>query len=56
MLIMKFWMEDTSPAFEKTDVLIEKSVQAGFEMINTKPLESIIDLGKFLWKEHGFKS
>lgn len=56
MLILKFWMEDSSPAFEKTDVLIEKSVQAGFEMINTKPLESIIDLGKFLWKEHGFKS
>ncbi|MDD2984204.1 MAG: TetR family transcriptional regulator C-terminal domain-containing protein [Crocinitomicaceae bacterium] len=55
ILLIKFWMNDTSPAFEKTDVLIEKSVQAGFEMINTKPLESIIDLGKFLWKEHGFK-
>lgn len=56
LLIMKFWMNDTSPAFEKTDVLIEKSVQAGFEIINTKPLESIIDLGKFLWKENGFKN
>jgi hypothetical protein len=55
ILILRFWMKDSSPAFEKTDILIEKSVQAGFEIINTKPLESIIDLGKFLWKEHGFK-
>lgn len=55
MLLMKFWMSDTSAAFEKTDILIEKSVQTGFELIQTKPLESIIDLGKFLWKEHGFK-
>lgn len=55
LLILKFWLNDTSPAFEKTDILIEKSVQAGFEIINTKPLESIIDLGKFLWKEQSFK-
>lgn len=55
MLLIKFWMSDTSAAFEKTDILIEKSVQTGFELIQTKPLESIIDLGKFLWKEHGFK-
>lgn len=56
LLILKFWMHDTSAAFEKTDILIEKSMLAGFEIINIKPIESLIDLGKFLWKEKGFKS
>lgn len=51
LLILKFWLNDESPAFEKTDILIEKSVHAGFEMINTKPFNTFVDLGKFLWKE-----
>lgn len=51
LFIMKFWMNDTSPSFEKTDVLIEKSMHAGFEVLNTKPIDPFIDLGKFLWKE-----
>ena len=36
---------------EKTDVLIEKSVNTVVSLLDTKPLESLIDLGKFLWKE-----
>nr|WP_299203335.1 TetR/AcrR family transcriptional regulator [uncultured Brumimicrobium sp.] len=51
LFIMKFWMEDTSPSFEKTDVLIEKTMHVGFEVLNTKPIDTIVDLGKFLWKE-----
>ncbi|MCV6629465.1 MAG: TetR family transcriptional regulator C-terminal domain-containing protein [Flavobacteriaceae bacterium] len=51
MFILKYWMEDSSPAFEKTDVLIEKSVHAYFDLSNTKPLRSVMDLGKFLFKE-----
>ena len=51
LFIMKFWMDDTSPSFEKTDVLIEKSMHAGFEVLNTKPINTFVDLGKFLWKE-----
>lgn len=50
LLTLKFWMDDTSKAFEKTDVFIEKSVKAGFDMIDTKPLMSVIDFGKFLIK------
>lgn len=49
--ILKFWIHDQSADFEKTDILIEKSVHAGFELINTKPLQSVLDLGKFLLKE-----
>ena len=51
LLTMKFWMDDTSPSFEKTDIYIEKSVQASFDLIDTTPLKSLIDFGKFLYKE-----
>jgi len=48
---MKFWMDDDSEDFEKTDDLIEKSIAASFELANTKPLKSVVDFGKFLFKE-----
>ncbi|MBG49748.1 MAG: heat-shock protein [Pseudozobellia sp.] len=51
MFLIKFWMNDDSPAFEKTDAAIEKSVNTAFDVFDNTPLESIIDLGKFLWKE-----
>jgi len=51
LVTMKFWLDDTSPAFEKTDIFIEKSVNASFDLIDTTPLKSIIDFGKFLFKE-----
>lgn len=49
--ILKYWMEDTSVNFEKTDVFIEKSVKASFDMVYNVPIESILDFGKFIWKE-----
>lgn len=51
LFLLKYWMEDNSPAFEKTDIAIEKSVNAIFDVFETTPLESIIDFGKFLVKE-----
>jgi hypothetical protein len=48
---MNFWLNDTSPSFEKTDLFIEKSVTASFDLLEITPLKSIIDFGKFLWKE-----
>ena len=51
MLTLKFWLDDTSPSFEKTDVFIEKSINTGFDIIDTAPIKSIIDLGKFIYKE-----
>lgn len=51
LLTLKFWMEDESPAFEKTDIYIEKSVKATFELMNSAPIDSIIDFGKFIFKE-----
>ena len=48
---LKFWIDDSSPSFEKTDLFIEKSIHASFELIQTPPLEKLMDFGKFLWKE-----
>lgn len=50
--IIKFWMKDSSPSFEKTDVFIEKSVAAGFELTEAEPFKKILDFGKFMWKEN----
>lgn len=51
LFLMKYWMNDNSPAFEKTDVAIEKSVTAIFDLLESSPLESILDFGKFLIKD-----
>ena len=51
LFLLKFWMDDTSKGFEKTDIIIEKSVTTVVDLLDTKPLESLIDLGKFLWSE-----
>ncbi|MCI4442978.1 MAG: hypothetical protein JHC39_05665 [Lentimicrobium sp.] len=51
LMTLKFWLDDESPAFEKTDIYIEKSVKATFELMNIAPIESLIDFGKFIFKE-----
>ena len=51
LFLLKFWMDDTSKGFEKTDVLIEKSVNTVVGLLDTKQLENLFELGKFLWKE-----
>lgn len=51
LFILKFWMDDTSKSFEKTDIIIEKSVNTVVDLLETKPLENLFDLGKFIWKE-----
>lgn len=51
LTIFSFWLNDTSKQFEKTDIFIEKSVKASFDLVYNVPIESIIDFGKFIWKE-----
>lgn len=48
---IKFWIEDKSSNFEKTDIFIEKFVDTSFELLDTKPLKKLLDLGKFLFNE-----
>ena len=51
LLTLKFWLDDTSPSFEKTDIYIEKSVETSFDLLDTTPLQSLIDFGKFIYQE-----
>jgi len=51
MMTLKFWLDDSSAGFEKKDILIEKSVNTSFDILNIAPLKSVIDFGKFLFKE-----
>ncbi|WP_159475873.1 TetR family transcriptional regulator C-terminal domain-containing protein [Dyadobacter sp. 3J3] len=51
LVTLRFWLDDESVGFEKTDLFIEKSIRATFDLINITPLESVIDFGKFLIKE-----
>lgn len=51
LFILKFWMDDDSAGFEKTDLAIEKSINTVFDVFDNTPLDNIIDFGKFLFKE-----
>ncbi len=52
LFLLKYWMDDNSAKYENTDVAITKSVRAIFEVFNTAPWESVLDLGKFLWRKN----
>jgi len=50
LFILQFWIKDTSPSFEKTDVAIEKSVNLAFDLMGKSALDSFLDLAKFLYQ------
>lgn len=50
LFLNKFWAEDDSEGFEKTDAAIEKSVNLGLDLVGKGPLDSMIDFGKFLFQ------
>ncbi|GGD43693.1 TetR family transcriptional regulator C-terminal domain-containing protein [Muriicola marianensis] len=52
LFLLKFWMDDSSKGLEKTDIAIEKSVKTIFDVFDNTPLDSILDFGKFLFKEN----
>ncbi len=51
LVTIKFWLEDKSESFEKTDIFIEKSINTSFELLENKFLKNAFDLGKFVYKE-----
>lgn len=50
LFILDFWINDTSKSFEKTDTMIEKSVNTAFDLLARSPLDSLFDLGKFIFQ------
>ncbi len=51
LVVLEFWLNDESKGFEKTDIFIEKSIRATFDLISIAPIKSVVDLVKFVWKE-----
>ena len=51
LVILRFWIKDDSARFEKTDVMIEKTINTTFDVVDTTPINSVIDYAKFLFKE-----
>jgi hypothetical protein len=51
LFILNFWLRDKSADTYKTDLLIEKSLKATFDVLAITALNSVFDLGKFLFKE-----
>lgn len=50
LFVTRFWVNDDSVGFEKTDAAIEKSVHLAFDLVGKGPLDSMIDFGKFLFQ------
>lgn len=48
LFILKYWMDDRSPRFEKTDAAIEKSVNFAFDFMGKSSLDSFLNFAKFL--------
>ena len=50
MLVMQFWISDSSPSFEQSDAFVEKSVNLAFDLIGKGALDTAIDLAKFVYQ------
>lgn len=50
LFIIKFWVEDHSMGFEKTDAAIEKSINLAFDLMGRSAMDTAIDFGKFLFQ------
>ncbi len=48
--VTEFWIKDSSRLFEKTDSLIEKSVNAAMDLMGQTAFDSLFDLGKFMFQ------
>lgn len=50
MFVINFWVDDHSNDFERTDEAIEKGLNVTFDLMATSPLDSMIEYGKFLFR------
>lgn len=49
--VLKFWLDDNSSNFERSDAAIEKSVNLAFDLMGKGALDSMLDFGKFLFQQ-----
>ena len=51
LFITRFWANDDSADYERTDAAIEKSVNLGLDLVAKGPLDSMIDFAKFMFQQ-----
>ncbi|MBM3176801.1 MAG: TetR/AcrR family transcriptional regulator [Bacteroidetes bacterium] len=50
MLVLQFWVSDSSTSFEQSDAFVEKSVNLAFDLFGKGALDTAIDLAKFVYQ------
>jgi AcrR family transcriptional regulator len=50
VFVFRYWFDDRSPRFEKTDAAIEKSVNLAFDLMGKSALDTFLDFAKFLYQ------
>lgn len=50
LFVLKFWIEDDSKGFERTDAAIEKAVNLSFELMSRTALDAAFDFARFLYQ------
>lgn len=51
LFVLKFWIDDRSTGFEKTDAAIEKSVHLAMDLMGKSALDAALDFGRFLFQQ-----
>ena len=54
LFVIRFWSNDKSTDFDKTDAAIEKAVTLSFELIISGPVEAFYDFAKFIIQNRSF--
>lgn len=52
LFVTHYWVSDDSTDFEQTDAIIEKSIHFAFDLVGKGPLDSFLDLAKFLYQNN----
>lgn len=55
VFVLKFWASDNSEDFQKTDAVVEKAVNTLYDLIGRNPIDSLFDLGKFIYQNRNLK-
>jgi len=51
LFVLKFWINDDSKGFERTDEAIEKAVNLSFDLMSRSALDAAFDFAKFLYQK-----
>ncbi|SDL83952.1 DNA-binding transcriptional regulator, AcrR family [Catalinimonas alkaloidigena] len=50
LFVLRFWRNDESAGFEKTDAAIEKAVHLSFDLIGRNTIDSAFDFARFIFQ------